>query len=91
MKNNLYVFYNRLTRRYGDVLCSPTDEYVGYQIANLFANPNSQVRREETELCRIGTIDIETGVVTASDAPIRIDIPENIDRDVDKMCTPSGD
>lgn len=89
MKNNLYVFYNKLSHRYGDVICSPSDDYVAHQIDLMFQNPQCVVRREETELCRVGTIDIETGVVIAADAPIRIDIPNSFQTNVDSMCTPS--
>ncbi len=92
MKNNVYVFYNNLSRRYGDVFCAPTDEFAGRQIALMFQNPNCTVRREETEVCRVGTIDVETGVVISSDAPIRIDIPFDKSKvNIDAQCTPSGE
>lgn len=91
MKNNVYVFYNNLSRRYGDVFCAPTDEFAGRQIALMFSNPNCTVRREETEVCRVGTIDVECGVMIASDAPIRIDIPSDVSKvNIDSQCTPSG-
>lgn len=92
MKNNVYVFYNNLSRRYGDVFCAPTDEFAGRQIALMFCNPNCTVRQEETEVCRVGTIDVESGVMIASDAPIRIDIPSAVSKvNVDAQCKPSGE
>lgn len=89
MKNNLYVVYNNLSRRYGDVFCSPTDEFAGRQMANVFNSPNSVYTREETEVCRVGVIDIESGVVIACDAPVRIDIPTSSLFNIDNACTPS--
>lgn len=89
MKNNVYVLYNTLSKRYGDVFCSPTDEFASRQIAYMFVNKSSNLIRGETELCRVGSIDIETGVVDALTAPVRIDIPNSPDVDIDKACTVS--
>lgn len=89
MKNNVYVLYNVLSKRYGDVFCSPTDEFAARQIAYMFANNSSNFIRGETELCRVGSIDIENGVVDALSAPVRIDIPNSPDIDIDKACASS--
>lgn len=86
MKNNVYVLYNTLSKRYGDVFCSPTDEFASRQIAYMFVNNSSNFIRGETELCRVGTIDIENGVVDALEAPVRVDIPDSPNINIDKAC-----
>lgn len=90
MKNNLYVLYNNLSKRYGDVFCSPTDEFASRQLAQLFNHQSGGLTRGETELCRVGAIDIEDGVVIALNAPVRIDVPLSDSLDIDKACTPSS-
>lgn len=89
MKNNIYVFYNRLSKRYGDVFCAPTDEFASNLVSRAMAAPNSNLILNETEVCRIASVDIELGVVTAETAPVRIDItlPSN---SVDNLCTESN-
>lgn len=87
MKNRVYVLYNTLSRRYGDVFCCPTDEFAARQVAQIFDNSNSGYRRDEIEVCRVGDIDVETGVVYPSDAPIRIDIPVTSKLNIDSACT----
>lgn len=89
MKNNLYVIYNTLSKRYGDVVASPTDEYCR-QVVQRGLSSNQDINLLEYELCRVGSIDIETGVVESFGAPIRIDwvVESNKSKiDVDKMST----
>lgn len=89
MKNNLYVIYNTLSKRYGDVVASPTDEYCR-QVVQRGLMSNKDINLTEYELCRVGSIEIETGVIESSGAPVRIDWLlnfKNDDIDVDKMST----
>lgn len=71
MKNNVYVLYNTLSCRYGDVMCYPSD---GFAVKRITETLKSDVLKE-LELCRIGTIDIDTGVLNSC-APVRIAWPE---------------
>lgn len=87
MRNNIYVFYNRLSKRYGDVFCAPTDEFASNLVSKAMAAPNSTLVFSETEVCRIASVDIELGVVTAEVAPVRIDVSSS--SSVDNLCTPS--
>lgn len=90
MTNNLYVVYNKLSKRYGDVFCSPTNEFAGRQMAQIFSNPaNTAYIREEIEVCCVGSINIETGIINAASAPVRIDIPDTPRVDIDSACVPS--
>lgn len=67
MKNYLYVFFNNLSNRYGDVVAFPSD---GYALARVQKNiPQEQL--EEVQLCRVGSIDINTGEVKP-EPPVRI-------------------
>lgn len=66
MTNNIYTIYNKLSGRYGDVLTYPTDEFAVNSISKF-----NGINSDEFELCRIGTIDIESGIVN-SEAPVRI-------------------
>lgn len=76
MTNNLYVLYNNLSLRYGDVRVFATD---GYAVAHIQPDIPEKML-PEFELCRVGSIDIETGVVQPC-APVRIawrDVPEKL-------------
>lgn len=89
MKNNLYVIYNNLSKRYGDVIASPTDEYCR-QVVQRGLTSNKDINLLEYELCRVGSIDVETGVVESFGAPVRIDWIVNSSSEnfsVDKMST----
>lgn len=66
MTNNIYTIYNKKSGRYGDVMTFPTDDYAVMQISKY-----NGISEDEHELCRIGTIDIETGIV-CSEAPVRV-------------------
>lgn len=72
MTNNIYVFYNTLSRRYGDVIAYPSDDFAKARISNSVKAGKLDI--SELELCRVATIDISTGVITPC-APLRIDIP----------------
>lgn len=88
MKNNLYTFYNKLSLRYGDVRCFPTDSFASMAIYKIAKNPQSNLDLSEIEVCRIGSIDVETGVITPEVAPVRIEIStDNVS--VDDLCSPS--
>lgn len=68
MTNNVYVLYNKESLRYGDVMAYPTD---GFALARLQEGLKPSML-SELELCRIGTIDIDTGVIVPSGSPVRI-------------------
>lgn len=67
MKNYLYVFYNNLSKRYGDVICFPSDSFMLHKVQPSI--PKDDL--ETIEVCRVGSIDILTGEVT-SELPVRI-------------------
>ena len=76
MVNNVYVIYNKLSKRYGDVVSFSTDAFAVKRIKESFSqNPESI---EEIELCRVGTVDIETGNII-SHAPVRIELADKKD------------
>ncbi|QCS37011.1 hypothetical protein [Tortoise microvirus 41] len=67
MKNNIYVLYNTLSTRYGDVCTFPSDAYAIQRI-------KESVKPEllaEIELCNVGFIDIDSGIIEPH-APVRI-------------------
>lgn len=77
MCNNVYSLYNKLSCRYGDVVSFPSD---GYALARVMENPNLKSHINEFELCRIGSVSVETGVITPCGV-VRIafpDIPEKL-------------
>lgn len=81
MKNNLYVVYDNLGRRYGQCYAFPSDGYALVELRPLFTVKNRQtgVIDEQTtksnlsryEVCNVGSIDIETGSIVAS-SPVRL-------------------
>lgn len=81
MLNNLYVVYNKLSQRYGDCYCFASDALA---VRRLPMAPMYQGVIDEIEICRVASIDIETGSVTP-EAPVRIAIPD----DVIAACKPA--
>lgn len=69
MKDCLYVFYNKLSNRYESVISQPTDAV----LINIIQHSGT-FDKEKYDVCKIGTIDIDSGVVE-SFAPIRLEIP----------------
>ncbi len=70
MTNKIYVLYNNKTKRYGDVWASPSDAWAEKSTHKMLEAQGNDL--EDLELCRAGEIDIETGVIEAATAPIRI-------------------
>lgn len=67
MTNNIYTLYNKHSQRYGSVMNFPNDDFA----INEMSKGLNGINDEEYELCRIGSIDIESGVVN-SESPVRI-------------------
>ena len=88
MKNNLYTIYNKLSLRYGEVKAFPTDAFASMAFSKIASNPQADLDLSEIDVCRIGSIDIETGVITPEVAPVRIEI-DTSKISVDNMCSPS--
>ena len=88
MKNNLYTIYNKLSLRYGEVMTYPTDAFASMTISKLVSNPKCELDLSEIDVCRVGSIDIETGVITPEVAPVRIEI-DTSNINVDNLCSPS--
>lgn len=55
MKQEIFVLYNNLSNRYGDVFAFPT---IGFALKRL---KSANIDFDELELCSIGQMDIETG------------------------------
>lgn len=68
MENKVFVVYNTLSKRYGDVVAYPTDEFA---LARLQPVLSRQGSLDEFELCRVGSVDVETGVISPC-PPVRI-------------------
>lgn len=64
MKNYVYVVFNNLSSRYESVMSFPSD---GMALHRLSGN----IDKKEYSLCRIGSIDIETGIIEPC-PPIRL-------------------
>lgn len=63
MKNYVYVLYNKLSARYESIVVFPSDSSALYKLKG--------VDKNEYELCRIGTIDVDTGIIE-SNSPVRL-------------------
>lgn len=64
MNNYVYVLFNKLSGRYESVMSFPSDAMALHRL-------NTNVDHKEYELCRVGSISIETGVIT-SENPVRL-------------------
>lgn len=62
MKNNIYCLYNTLSKRYGDVFAYPSDGMAEKRTRQYIASTQQDLN--EFELCRIGSIDLESGINT---------------------------
>ena len=64
MKNYVYVLYNKLSGRYESVMSFPSDGMALHRL-------NGNIDKSEYELCRIGSISIEDGILESC-APVRL-------------------
>lgn len=64
MKNYVYVIYNKLSGRYESVMSFPSDGMALHRL-------NGNIDKAEYELCRVGSIDIESGVIEPC-SPVRL-------------------
>lgn len=81
MENRIYCIYNKLSQRYGDCYCFASDALA---VRRLPMAPMYKGVIDEIEICRVASVDIETGLVTP-EAPVRIAIPD----DILAACKPS--
>lgn len=65
MKNYIYVLYNTLSKRYESCMSFPSDGMAIHRLTQ------GNVDKKEFELCRVGTIDIESGTCETY-APVRL-------------------
>lgn len=72
MLNRVYCIYNKLSQRYGEVVCFASDNMA---VRRICVSPLYKSSLDEIEICRVGAIDVETGVMT-SEPPVRIAIPD---------------
>ena len=64
MKNYVYVLFNNLSCRYESVMSFPSDGMALHRLGN-------NIDKKEYSLCRVGSIDIESGVIESC-APVRL-------------------
>lgn len=63
MVNRIYVLYNKLSARYGDVTSFPTDAMAVRTISQVL---QKQGFADEFALYKVGQIDVETGECVAN-------------------------
>lgn len=76
MKNHLYTVYNTLSARYGDVSAYPSDSFAIRRVQTVLTQQGFSL--DEFELCRVGTIGIENGVIEPC-APVRLTWEQKVD------------
>lgn len=75
MENRVFTYYNKLTKRFNGVF-----EYESQELALYRIQKNQEfetVIKPELELCEIGVINIENGVITPHSAPIHLNWNES--------------
>ena len=65
MQNYVYVLYNTLSKRYESVMSFPSDGMALHRLSQ------SGIDKKEFEICRIGSISIESGVLEPC-SPVRL-------------------
>lgn len=72
MKNNVYVVYDSIGLRYGQMYAFPTDGFAQLELRPmLLGRDNNQANLKRYEICRVGEIDIENGILSPC-APVRL-------------------
>ena len=71
MNNEVFCIYNKLSLRYGDCFVYPTAGFAKARVIELAKA--KRIDLTENELCRVGSIDVSTGLITPC-APERIPI-----------------
>ena len=66
----------------------PTDAFASMAISKIASNPQANIDLSGIDVCRVGSIDIETGVITPEVAPVRIEVDAS-NVNVDSLCSPS--
>lgn len=64
MKNYVYILFNKLSCRYESVMSFPSDSMALHRL-------DKNIDKNEYELCRVGSYNIETGVLDA-ESPVRL-------------------
>lgn len=64
MKNYVYVMFNKLSGRYESVLSFPSDGMALHRL-------EKGIDKDEYDICRVGSIDIATGIIE-SEPPVRL-------------------
>lgn len=70
---NVYCLFNRFSMRYSDIMLYPTDSFAVRRLQQAI-NPQTQrpfVDFDEFELCKVGTFDESTGVLSPL-PPVRV-------------------
>ena len=62
MKNEIFCLYNSLSLRYGDCFVFPTAGFAKARVLELAKS--KRIDLSENELCRVGSIDVATGIIT---------------------------
>lgn len=62
MCNNVYVLYNTLSKRYGDVFATASDGMAEKNTRLAMQHAGNDLN--DFELCRVGKIEIESGNIT---------------------------
>lgn len=72
MKNCVFTLYNNLSCRYGDVMSYPTEGFAQKVLSTQLPKMNMDL--SEYELCKIGEIDVLTGVIEPCPGTIQSDL-----------------
>lgn len=89
MINNIYSIYNILSKRFEQIYEFPTDNYARQRIIEIAKENPRYIRLDESELYRIGSMEIETGRLVSMEKPLLVEIEtgaatpiENIEKEL---------
>lgn len=74
MINNIYSIKNILSKRFNDIFEYPTDEFAKQRVTEIAKRNPEYIRIDESELYRVGCIDVETGCITPLAEPVLINL-----------------
>lgn len=77
MINNIYSIKNILSKRFNDIFEYPTDEFAKQRVTEIAQKNPEYIRIDESELYRVGCIDVENGIITPLSTPVLINLEKN--------------
>lgn len=82
MHDTIYIIFDRLSGRYGNVFSSASDATAERQFKSLFKDGKGM---SDFDLCKVASFDLTTGVVDTFGSVTRIEISKDSEVPIDSI------